>query len=164
MGKESLRRQQIHRRHGIDGNHHLAPGVEASPLDLEPGQSLVQGGELKLSGEIYSPDGRAPVVLIGIVRADGTPVYGVATDMDGVAPRRIAVDRFAFTLRLPRVELLPGQYFIRAHALDPEGVRLFDNVERELVITGATRELGLVRLEHRWDDEHPAAHGDGIRD
>jgi lipopolysaccharide transport system ATP-binding protein len=42
---------------------------------------------------------------------------------------------------------------VRAHALDPEGVRLFDNVERPLVVTGETRELGLVRLEHRWGDE-----------
>ena len=37
------------------------------------------------------------------------------------------------------------------HALDPEGVRLFDNVERSLVVTGSSRELGIVRLRHRWD-------------
>ena len=142
-----------------------ATGIYAiQSLDLEPDQSLVQGGELKVSGEIYSPDGRVPVVLIGIVRADGTPVYGVATDMDGVTPSRIAHDRFAFALTLPRVALLPGKYFVRAHALDPEGVRLFDNVERPLVVTGVTRELGLVRLEHRWGDERPTSRSDGIHD
>ena len=48
--------------------------------------------------------------------------------------------------------LLPGKYLVRAHALDPEGVRLFDNVERTFVVTGATREMGLVRLAHRWSD------------
>jgi lipopolysaccharide transport system ATP-binding protein len=53
-------------------------------------------------------------------------------------------------LTLPNLALLPGKYFVRAHALDPEGVRLFDNVERPLVVTGETREMGLVRLEHRW--------------
>jgi len=119
-------------------------------LDIVPADSLAQGDDLSLSGEVFSPDGRVPVVLIGIVRADGTPVYGVATDMDGVALQRIAPDRYAFALALPRLPLLPGKYFVRAHALDPEGVRLFDNVERPFVVTGETRELGLVRLEHRW--------------
>jgi len=144
----------------------VAPSVAAAAgiyaiqsLELSPGPDVAQGEELNLAGEVYSPDGRPPNVLIGIVRADGTPIYGVATDMDGVAPRRIAADRFAFALTLPRVELLPGKYFARVHALDPEGVRLFDNVERAFVVTGATREMGLVRLAHRWGDR-PGTKGD----
>ena len=140
------------RRQPIEAPFAAAAGVYAvQTLDLVPGDVIAQGDTLLLSGEVFSPDGRAPVVLIGIVRADGTPVYGVATDMDGVAPRRVAADRFAYALTLPRVMLLPGKYFVRAHALDPEGVRLFDNVERPLVVTGQTREMGLVRLEHRWE-------------
>jgi lipopolysaccharide transport system ATP-binding protein len=138
----------------------MSAGIYAiQSLDLSPGPAVGQGEELRGAGEVYSPHGRAPNVLIGIVRADGTPIYGVATDMDGVAPRRIAADRFAFELTLPRVELLPGKYFARVHALDPEGVRLFDNVERAFVVTGATREMGLVRLAHRWDDR-PGTKGD----
>ena len=35
-------------------------------------------------------------------------------------------------------------------ALDPEAVRLFDHVERSFVVTGETREFGLVHLLHRW--------------
>ncbi|MEO8676595.1 MAG: ABC transporter ATP-binding protein [Casimicrobiaceae bacterium] len=140
------------RKQPIEAPYAAAAGVYAvQTLDLVPGDIIEQGATLSLSGEVFSPDGRAPVVLIGIVRADGTPVYGVATDMDGVAPRRVAADRFAYALTLPRVMLLPGKYFVRAHALDPEGVRLFDNVERPLVVTGQTREMGLVRLEHRWE-------------
>lgn len=128
-----------------------AAGVYAiESLNVAPAEKIAQGGNLQIDGEVYSPDGRVPVVLIGIVRADGTPVYGVATDMDGAALRRIDPHRFAFALGLPRLALLPGKYFVRAHALDPEGVRLFDNVERPLVVTGETRELGLVRLEHQW--------------
>jgi hypothetical protein len=34
-------------------------------------------------------------------------------------------------------------------------VRLFDNVERALVVTGETREMGLVRLPHRWEAKRP---------
>ena len=89
-------------------------------------------------------------MLIGIVRADGTPVYGVATDMDGVAPRASAANRYAFELEFPALPLLPGKYFIRAHVLDPEGVRMFDTVEKTLVVTGSSREFGLVRIAHRW--------------
>ena len=121
-------------------------------LDLSPGDSLAQGDTLTIRGDVYSPDGRVPVVLIGIVRADGTPVYGVATDMDGVAPMRVTADRFSFSLTMPDVALLPGKYVVRAHALDPEGVRLFDNVERAFVVTGTSREMGFVRLQHRWND------------
>jgi lipopolysaccharide transport system ATP-binding protein len=42
---------------------------------------------------------------------------------------------------------------LRAHAMDPEGVRLFDHVERPLVVSGDSRELGLVRLPHRWNED-----------
>ncbi len=130
-----------------------AAGVYAvQTLDLAPGEVLQTGDTLDVRGEVYSPDGRTPVVLVGIVRADGTPVYGVATDMEGVAPARIADDRFRFALTLPGLSLLPGKYVVRAHAMDPEGVRLFDHVERSLVVTGASREMGLVRLPHRWLD------------
>jgi lipopolysaccharide transport system ATP-binding protein len=129
-----------------------AAGIYAiTSLAIDPGDTVAQGATLTVRGEVYAPDGRVPVVLIGLVRADGTPVYGVATEMDGVAPRRLGPDRFAFALNLPELALLPGKYFVRAHALDPEGVRLFDNVERSLVVTGSSRELGIVRLRHRWD-------------
>jgi lipopolysaccharide transport system ATP-binding protein len=119
-------------------------------LALMPKDTVAERTTVTAHGEIYSPDGRAPVVLIGVVRVDGTPIYGVATDMDGQVPTRIAADRYAFSLTLPELQLLPGKYFVRAHALDPEGVRLFDHVERPLVVTGTSRELGMVRLPHRW--------------
>ena len=121
-------------------------------LTLRPDETIAYGSTLQIDGEAFSPDGRAPVILIGVVRADGTPVYGIATDMDGVAPLRLAHDRFAFTLTLPDVPLLPGKYFVRAHALDPEGVRLFDHVERAFFVAGESRELGLIRLPHQWNE------------
>jgi len=121
-------------------------------LAVTPRDLLAQGDTLAVRGEVYSPDARTPVVLVGIVRADGTPIYGVATDMEGVAPRRLASGRFEFELTLPDLSLLPGKYVVRAHALDPEGVRLFDHVEHPFMVTGASRELGLVRLPHRWHD------------
>ena len=119
-------------------------------VDIAPAESAAENAPLVVRGDIDSPDGRAPVVLVGIVRADGTPVYGVATDMDGVAPRAITANRYAFELEFPALPLLPGKYFIRVHVLDPEGVRMFDTVEKPLVVTGSSREFGLVRIAHRW--------------
>lgn len=102
--------------------------------------------------EAYSPDDRPPVVLIGIVRADGTPVYGTHSDERGFLPRRLAPQRYAFGVRFPRCLLIPGKYVLRAHALDPEGLRLYDTVETGFTVRGATRDYGLVRLEHEWHE------------
>jgi lipopolysaccharide transport system ATP-binding protein len=119
-------------------------------LSLLPPDRVAMDSALTISGSVYSPDGRPPVVLVGLVRADGTPLYGVATDMDGVTPERVDAHHFRFVLSFARLPLLPGKYFVRAHALDPEGVRLFDNVEMAFMVDGHTRELGLTRIEHAW--------------
>jgi lipopolysaccharide transport system ATP-binding protein len=91
-----------------------------------------------------------PNVAVGVVRADGTPVYGVSTDMDGHLPRRIDANEYACEIVFDAMPLLPGSYTVRVHPLDPEGVRVFDTMERVLNIRGATREFGLVQLPHRW--------------
>jgi lipopolysaccharide transport system ATP-binding protein len=125
-------------------------------LRLDPPERVAAGATLVVAGEVYSPDDRPPVVLVGLVRADGTPIYGIATEMDGVAPERIGAHRFAFLLTFPELPLLPGKYLVRTHALDPEGVRLFDNVEQAFVVEGDSRELGFVRIAHGWNGGDPS--------
>ena len=126
------------------------------PFTMQPGDTIAENADFAVRGEVYSPDGRPPVILVGIVRADQTPVYGVATDMDGIKPSAVAADRYAYEIQFPALPLLPGKYFIRVHALDPEGVRMFDTLERALVVTGTGREFGLVRIAHRWTSTAPA--------
>ncbi len=111
---------------------------------------IPMGQDLRISGDIYSPDDRAPTVAIGIVRADGAAIYGLTSDVDGFPLIRLAPHRFGFALAFFKIPLLPGKYTLRAHAMDPEGIRLFDAVEREFRVLGHTRELGLCRLEHGW--------------
>ncbi len=113
---------------------------------------FAKGDTLVIQGRAYGPEDRAPVVLVGIVRLDGTPVFGSLTNEDGFEPARVAPGRFAFAIRFERLALLPGKYRVRAHALDPQGLRLFDTVESEFTVTGETRDFGLVELEHSW---HP---------
>ncbi len=112
--------------------------------------TFVQGAELVLQAIAYEPDDRSPVLLFGIVRADGTAVYGSPSNERGFAPTPIGERRFSFAIRFPALALLPGKYTLRVHALDPEGLRLFDTVESDIVVTGQTRDFGLVRLEHEW--------------
>src|SRR5262249_38665433 len=81
-------------------------------LDIERA-SLRQGDELVARAEAYEPDGRAPVLLFGIVRADGSPVYGSHSNEGGFAPTPVGELRFAFGVRFPRVTLLPGKYMMR---------------------------------------------------
>jgi lipopolysaccharide transport system ATP-binding protein len=130
--------------------------------DGGPAETFRRGETLVLSGEAYDPDDRFPVLLFGILRADGTPIYGSHSNEGGYKPTRIAPNRYAFGVRFPRVSLLPGKYTMRAHVLDPEGLRLFDTLEADFVVAGETRDYGFVGLEHQWTPgrETPAqAHG-----
>jgi lipopolysaccharide transport system ATP-binding protein len=108
------------------------------------------GAKLRVEVRVRSREGRAPNLAVGIIRADGTPVYGVSNDMDGVMLHRCADDEYLAHIVFTDLSLLPGSYTVRVHPLDPEGMRLFDTVERAVVVRGATREFGLVRLAHRW--------------
>jgi len=126
-------------------------------LSLDPDARIRSGGTLTVRGDVVSPEGSAPVIRLGLVRADGTPVYGVASDMDRVALARIDNRRLSFTLTFPELPLLPGKYLIRVHVLDPGGTGLFDSVEKSFVVEGDTRELGLVRMAHRWRNGTDAA-------
>jgi lipopolysaccharide transport system ATP-binding protein len=139
-------------RSGIPIAEAVAAGVYAIQSFESTTEHIAQGEAVSVRGDVHSPDGRAPVVVIGIVRADGTPVFGVASDMDGVTTRKAGDHRFEFALTFPALPLQPGKYWIRAHAADPGGLRVFDNVERPLTVRGKTRELGLVHLAHRWHD------------
>jgi lipopolysaccharide transport system ATP-binding protein len=120
----------------------VAPVGGGAEVDAERG--------LDVHVEVRSPDGRAPVVAVGVVRADGTPVYGTTSELDGVAPVRCGEGRYAFAVRFHALPLLPGHYRVRAHAMDPEGMRLFDHHEAPFVVAGTTRELGYCRLPHAW--------------
>ena len=108
------------------------------------------GGTLYLCGVAYSPDGRPPVILFGVARADGTSIYGTHSNETTYLLNKVSPSQFGFCVRLSNLQLLPGKYTIRAHAMDPEGLRLFDTVNTTVRITGQTRDYGLCRLEHEW--------------
>jgi lipopolysaccharide transport system ATP-binding protein len=121
---------------------------QASELHL----ALDQGADLAVEVEIHSPDDREPQLLVGLLRADGTPVYGFGSEMDGIRPSPRGGQRYAYRLCFERLALLPGHYTLRVFAMDPEGLRIFDMALRDLIIRGETREMGMVRLAHHWGE------------
>jgi len=141
LGRESLQ--------GQDGLYRI-DAFKLAGADEQGDVRICLGQDLQADLVLYSPDGRAPVGLFGIGRADGTPVYGVGTDFDVVKPDQIDPHRFLYRIRFKAPQLLPGSYRVRGHALDPEGLRLCDTVERRLQVLGESRELGFIRLPHDW--------------
>ena len=119
------------------------------------------GSDLRIQGVVYSPDKRTPVVAIGIVRIDGTPVYGTTSELDSARLGRIDSFHFGFELVLENLPLLPGAYTLRSHALDPEGMRLFDTLCLDFKVSGQSLESGFCRLPHHWvepsDSDFPEA-------
>jgi len=109
-----------------------------------------RGETLVLQATAFEPDDRPPVLLFGVVRVDGTAVYGSHSNENGFVPARLQRTRFAWAVSFDHLSLLPGKYIMRVHVLDPEGLRLYDTVEREFVVTGDTRDYGVVELAHRW--------------
>ena len=132
------------------GHEFAVTHIALNGVDSEQPLMIEQGADLGIDVAIRSRDGRVPGLTVGIVRADGTPVYGVSSDMDGHVLREVGPGEYRSGIEFPALTLLPGSYTIRVHSMDPEGVRLFDTVERALVVRGASREFGLVRLAHRW--------------
>ena len=146
IAKEKAQRD----KEAIDAGMYRLETFEFSGNPGETDRVLEQGDDLELNLVVYSPDGRAPAVLVGIVRADGTPIYGVASEVEGAVPRQVDQNHFAITIRFDQLPLLPGNYAVRGHAMDPGGMRLCDTHELRFRMRGESRELGFVRLDHHW--------------
>ena len=124
--------------------------MRLNDVDQAEPVTVAQEGSLTFSGTVYSPDGRAPGISVAVVRVDGTPVYGTFSELKGYQPKRLGPNLFGYAVRFPSLPLLPGRYVARSHAMDPEGMRLFDQVERKFEVIGHSREMGLCRIDHEW--------------
>ncbi len=129
------------------------PRVEEMRVTATRDGVFETGGGMIVDAVITSPDGRAPVALVGIVRADGTPIFGTHSNEKGYVPVASGANRFAFRLRVEPLALLPARYSVRVHALDAEGLFLTDTVETNITVAGRSRDYGFVRLDHHWQHE-----------
>ena len=133
------------------GGHYRVQSLRIEGHDSDGSAELETGSNMRAELVLKSPDGRAPVGLFGIMRADGTPVYGVSSEFDDIKGEKLDGDTYCFRIHFENLPLLPGTYSLRGHAMDPEGIRLFDADEIRFSVTGQSREMGMVRLSHRWE-------------
>ncbi len=122
----------------VDGNEDELP------------QLLAAGADVTVEADVYSPDGRMPGLGVGVVRSDGSGLFGTSSQLDEARPEQIDGSHWRFRVHLMNLPLLPASYILRLHALDPEGLRLFDTVERGLTVRGASRHLGCIVIERKW--------------
>ncbi|MGH8500515.1 MAG: hypothetical protein ACRERV_17140, partial [Methylococcales bacterium] len=136
----------------IDGDYEY--GIESIEVNGCRFDDIVvheSGRNFSIKTVLTSRDESAPVLLCGWVRADGTSVFGVSSEMDNIAAKRTGDGRFEFQLHFPQLALLPGKYQLRVHSMDSQGLRLFQTVSQEVNIVGESRAFGLVALPHHWD-------------
>jgi len=150
--KQTAKEQELRMQAKGGGTFYRIDKLTLAGADADNPPDFAMGDNLDAELHIYSPDDRAPVGVFGVVRADGTPVYGVVSDNEGVEPVRLSEKHYCFRIRFNDISLLPGSYTLRGHSMDPEGLRVFDNREMTFTMTGSTKELGYVKLPHQWLD------------
>ena len=150
--KRSAKEKELRVKATGDGAYYRIENFLLEGAQDEKPAEFVMGADMNIELHIFSPDDRPPVGVVGVVRADGTPVYGVVSDNEGINPVRLSANNYRFKLRFTNIGLLPGSYNLRGHSMDPEGVRVFDNREMAFIITGNTKEVGYIRLPHEWVD------------
>ena len=126
------------------------PGNGGAPsVEVEPGASLA----VEVAWRDPAPP-RGLALGIGILRGDRTLVAAFGTHLDRV-PLRGAEGRVR--LELDELALLSGTFDVVAWLFDEHGVhRHVEHVLAErLVVRSRTKEVGLVRLAHRWSVELP---------
>lgn len=136
----------------LDG-HYAIKSADILDMDDNPIDTIDYKAGIKVAGIVHSPDGRAPTVAIGIDRVGGVAVYGCSSWMDEVVLKQVGEHDYAFSIVYPALALLPGEYHIKAHAMDPEAMRLFDQYDLELKVIGKTYELGSCHLQHYWENK-----------
>jgi lipopolysaccharide transport system ATP-binding protein len=150
--KRNAKEKERQVRAAGDGTYYRIEKFTLTGGNDENPPKFAMGEDLDIELQIFSPDNRPPVGVVGVVRADGTPVYGVVSENEGVMPVKLADHYYSFHLRLTDIALLPGSYNLSAHSMDPEGLRVFDNRQMAFMITGNTKEVGYIRLPHEWLD------------
>jgi lipopolysaccharide transport system ATP-binding protein len=146
-GEGDVQHVQVGQHHAAGERTQLPFEVLALRLQDESGADVTSFGEgasILVTVDVHAPSG-VPQLFIGITRHDLTPIYGVASDMDGALPERIDDERYRYRIRFSQLPLVPGRYRLRAHAMDETGTRLYDTVELFFDVIGRWHDDGLVR-------------------
>ena len=148
--EKNQRAKSEERTHQVSGSYATFQELAVLAADNSVQSHFEMGDEIIVNGIYHSPDGFPTVLMVGVMRIDGTPVFGTFSPSRERYGNRIGPGRYAFRFVLLRNTLLPGKYKIKAHTLDEHGLRLFDSIEADIVIGGKSLDHGLVWLQHDW--------------
>lgn len=148
----AAKQQQLEQQavRSLNPQHYQVLAMQLLDADQQTVDEVHSGADLSIEIRAHSPDGRKPVAGFGIIDRGGLPVYGVASSAATAAGERINAHEWRYRVSFPALPLLPGSYTVRAHVLDPEGMRVCDSMETRLTVSGKSLELGSVRLQHAW--------------
>ncbi|MBL4661423.1 MAG: hypothetical protein JKY19_13785 [Alcanivoracaceae bacterium] len=79
------------------------------------------------------------------------PIYGTISELHNAQPKKLSEELYEFTIKLTDNKLLPADYTIKVHAMDPECMRLMDSYEKPLRVYAETQEMGVVQLQTEWN-------------
>lgn len=108
------------------------------------------GSDVDINVSVYSPDKQIPGICIGIVTSKGVPVYGTYSELHQCNPYFDDKGFVTYKVSLPSLKLLPGLYEFRFHTMTPENIQMIDTFEKNLRVTGKSRELGICQIETDW--------------
>jgi len=134
----------------VENGGYVIESISGHPPMATPDTHIEQGDSLLHEVLLRAPDDTEPVLMCGIARDDEVAVYGVSSEMEQVRGEALGGGRYRFRLQFDHLPLLPGSYHLKTHVLDATGLRLYCTCRRALIVHGATRELGIARLPHRW--------------
>ncbi|HUR29051.1 MAG TPA: ABC transporter ATP-binding protein [Planctomycetota bacterium] len=126
--------------------------IEARVVDARgaPIESVESGEDIAVVVEWRQGDPARNLALgIGFTRQDRTLAAALGTHLDGVELRG---GGGRVVLELPRLALLAGQFDVALWLFDAHGVHRYEEfvLQKRLTVRSRTKEVGLVRLEHRW--------------
>jgi lipopolysaccharide transport system ATP-binding protein len=125
-----------------------ADGATGAQLQLRSGESDLRV-EIEFSADPHLPP---PGVALGISDSNGLTVASAISQNDGVTLRSDSAGQGRAAVVFPRFALLKGTYTITCFLVSEEGIHVYEQVDRCVVlnVTQKGLEQGLVALEHEW--------------
>ncbi|MBI2769648.1 MAG: ABC transporter ATP-binding protein [Burkholderiales bacterium] len=126
-----------------------ADGVTGTELDLRSAES-----DLTITVEfVIGPGLPVPAVALGFSDSNGLTVASTTTHNDGVTLNADAQGHGKAAVCFPKFPLLKGQYSVTSFLISEDGIHVYEQVERCLVLNVTQRglEQGLVTLAHEWE-------------
>jgi energy-coupling factor transporter ATP-binding protein EcfA2 len=113
-------------------------------------EEIDSGADLRIEVDWRDPrDGPGLALGIGFMRQDRTLVAACGTHLDGLQLKGAAGRAI---LELPHTALLAGQFDVLVWLFDEHGLHRFEEfaLPARLTVRSKSKDVGLVRLEHRW--------------